>query len=78
MRYKVTKAEGIDGPPIPDDEPCLVIRAQDVLCARMLLIYLESYAALPEHDPQVLAELARHYAAVHEWQAEHPTKLADR
>ena len=30
-RYAVQKAPGIGGAPIPDDEPCIVIRAQDRL-----------------------------------------------
>lgn len=32
-RYLVTKAPGVDGPPIPENAPCLVIREQDRLAA---------------------------------------------
>ena len=53
-RYVVRKAEGIGGDPIPDDEPCFVVRGQDVLAPALLgekdiLRYREA----PGYDPEV-------------------------
>jgi hypothetical protein len=77
-RYVVRKADGIPGDPIPDDEPLLVVRGQDVLARRILRWYIEQYEAFRHPDPQVLYELRQHEAVLREWQETHPTKMADR
>lgn len=77
-RYVVQKASGVDGPPIPDDEPVLVIRAQDRLAARMMRLYIDLYTLLPDYGDDVVDELNEHLDALVEWQMEHPTKTADR
>jgi hypothetical protein len=82
-RYLVRKAPGVDGPPIPADEPVLVIRAQDELALEMVTHYIgrhifkyHSYAPL---DP-IVVELDAHRQAILEWQAANPdrVKRADR
>jgi hypothetical protein len=81
-RYVVQKAPGIDGPPIPADEPCIVIRAQDVLALAMLDAYVGLYGAVQlvtgKGDDQVVDELEQHRRAIEDWQRDHPTKVADR
>lgn len=77
-RYVVQKASGVDGPPIPVDEPCIVVRGQDLLALEMLDHYLELYAEIEGRDPAVWAELMLHRAAIVEWQQEHGSKVADR
>jgi arylsulfatase A-like enzyme len=77
-RYVVQKAPGIDGPPIPDDEPVLVIRAQDVLAARMMRLYIDFYTLLDDHGDDVVDEMNEHLDALIEWQLDHPVKTADR
>lgn len=79
-RYVTHKREGVDGPPIPDDEPYMVIRAQDKLASTMLAFYLGLYGSLPDkdRDSAVTAELMEHMRKLNRWQAMHPTKYADR
>lgn len=80
-RYVVQKAPGIGGDPIPEDEPCIVVRAQDQLALGVIDYYLAIYRAILAHgagDQQVLDELEQHRDAIEEWQVEHRTKLADR
>lgn len=80
QRYTVTKAPNITGPQVPDDEPVLVIRAQDVLAPEMMDYYLNRYLSLPTvmRDPAVVEELQSHRQALLQWQETHPTKVADR
>lgn len=80
MRYTVQKSPGVGGAPIPEDEPCLVIRAQDVFAPVMLRIYSALYIDVEEHDPEILEELKDHLDKVMHWQAIHPlrVKIADR
>ena len=54
-RYVVRKAEGIGGNPIPDDEPCFVVRGQDVLAPALLGEYILRYREVPGYDPEVEA-----------------------
>ena len=77
-RYVVQKAPGIGGPPIPADEPCLVIRAQDILALSVMHHYLTKFVGLTGADSRVMAELMSHRDAITEWQAEHGAKVADR
>lgn len=77
-RYTARKREGIPGPQIPDDEPFLVIRAQDILAIPAINWYFCQYFAIEGHDEQVLDELYDHRKAILEWQKSHPTKVADR
>lgn len=81
-RYRVTKAPHVGGPPIPDDEPCLVIRAQDPLAAYVLNAYLTAYRARygAKRDLGVDRDLQAHADTLNAWQAAHPdrVKMADR
>lgn len=79
-RYIITKAPGIEGDPIPEDEPCLVVRGQDTLALTMLTTYRRLYEALPDHDLTVANELRRHWSVLLRWQANHPDRIktADR
>ena len=82
-RYVVQKAPGVGGTPIAEDEPCIVIRAQDKLALASIDYYLTLYATITEavgspSAPDVIAELYQHRHAIEEWQRTHPTKLADR
>lgn len=83
-RYVVRKADHVDGPPIPEDEPCLVIRAQDALALAAMDHYIALYravcsqSAIPGAGSAVLEELDQHREAIVVWQAEHRTKFADR
>ena len=80
-RYVVQKAPGIGGNPIPEDEPCIVVRAQDQLAIAVIDHYLAIYRAILTHgggDQRVLDELELHRDAIEVWQRHHPTKIADR
>jgi hypothetical protein len=77
-RYRVQKAEGIGGAPIIEDEPVLVIRAQDVLARPMLREYIRRYLNLMPSDAAVVVELAHQLDALDKWQQLHRTKVADR
>ena len=83
-RYVVQKAPGVGGNPIPEDEPCIEIRAQDKLALGVIDHYLAIYRAICSHSAipgagsEVIEELEQHREAIEEWQREHPTKFADR
>lgn len=79
-RYVVRKAEGIGGDPIPDDEPCFVVRGQDVLAPALLGEYILRYREVPGYDPEVEAELSLLLMELGRWQASHfsTVKTADK
>jgi hypothetical protein len=80
-RYVVVKAPGVGGHgPIPEDEPCIVIRAQDRLACSVLSFYLSEYQDRAVVDDAVISELEAHREAVLAWQVAHPDKVkwADR
>jgi hypothetical protein len=81
VRYIVQKAPGVGGDPIPDDEPCLVVRGQDVLAVDMLTTYIARYNSLGhDADPEVLEEMMRNREQLIQWQKDNPekVKVADR
>lgn len=69
-RYQVRKAPHVEGPPIPEDEPCLVIRAQDVNARQVLTRYISDYIsyAYDQLDYGVVEDLVNHLRALTEWQ----------
>lgn len=79
-RYLVRKAPGVGGDPIPDDEPVLVIRAQDRMAIEMMQTYIERYQRDSDHDPAVVRDLESHKRRLIGWQSAHPEKVkkADR
>lgn len=79
MRYIVSKAPGIGGPAIPEDEPCLVVRAQDVLAPAILKNYIRLANDLGVSE-DVLTELDNHLDTLYKWRDENrfKLKLADR
>ena len=79
-RYQVRKSPHVGGDPIPEDEPCLVIRAQDMLAPAALAWYIERYEALDHPDPGVIEDLLATAAELERWRSEHPfsIKRADR
>lgn len=80
-RYAVQKSPRIGGTPIPTDEPCLVIRAQDRMAPMMLSTYIERYkTAAPEPDQQVISDCLAHLEELILWQEANPDKVkwADR
>lgn len=78
-RYVVQKAEGVGGNPIPEDEPCIVIRAQDKLALDMIEHYLDRYGCdANPYDERIETDLRQHREAIVAWQTNHPPKWADR
>lgn len=79
-RYLVQKAPGVDGDPIPEGEPVLVIRAQDVLAPLMLAHYISTYSDSKTSDPAVIHDLCRHWEALIAWRKinQDKIKVADR
>lgn len=73
-RYIVTKAPGTPGLPIPEDEPCLVIRAQDVLALAMMREYIRRATEIGV-SPEVMSELYGHEYRLETWRAENPSKI---
>lgn len=79
-RYIVSKGNGVGGPPIPPDEPVLVIRGQDVLALQMLDHYLALYARSEFVDPAVASDLSKHRDALVVWRRNNRDRIkaADR
>jgi hypothetical protein len=77
-RYVIQKAPGIGGSPIAEDEPCLIIRGQDILAIPMMNEYIRRYGEFQDADIEVWAELFEHRRALILWQQTHGKKVADR
>jgi hypothetical protein len=77
-RYRVSKNYGIGGPPIENDEPILVVRAQDVLAPFIMLTYITKYKELVGFNNEIVTELQEHLGEIIKWQLDHPVKVADR
>ena len=71
MKYIVTRT---DETPLPTDEPCFVIRAQDKLALNMVSYYWQLSSAAGQPD-EFLRQVDDHYAAVAEWQRTHQDKI---
>lgn len=71
-RYVVTRS---DGRPIPEDEPCFVVRGQDAFALRAIQDYIN--LTLDVVSPEVTGELLAHGERIRRWQQEHPPKLPD-
>lgn len=78
-RYVVQKAEGVEGDPIPADEPCLVVRGQDKLALETLEFYRTRYRQEEGFSDEVEARLVAERDDLVAWQAANPdrVKLAD-
>lgn len=79
MKYIVEKNDTTPGAPIPEDEPCLVIRGQDLMAPFVLQHYIDNYSEFEEADEEVIANLREHLAVLLEWQMNNAgsVKLAD-
>lgn len=74
-RFTVQKAPHVGGNQIPDDEPCIVIRAQDVLAPSMMHKYIMVYSELEDASPEVIERLNDHFHALLRWQVENGDKV---
>jgi len=72
MKYIVTRA---DGKPIPEDEPCFVIRAQDIYAVTMVNYYMDRVGG--RVSPEMYRELDEHLHRIIKWQEEHGAKTPD-
>lgn len=80
-RYIVHKVGWVGGNPIPDDEPCFVIRGQDLLALKMIDAYINLLYETPDKvDEGVVEDLLAHQLRIAEWQYCHrdQVKFADR
>jgi hypothetical protein len=73
FRYMVTRRA--EGPPIPADEPCFVVRGQDAFAMRAIQAYIE--LTLDVVSPEFTGQLIQHRERIRLWQASHPPKLPD-
>jgi hypothetical protein len=71
-RYVVTRS---DGRPIPDGEPCFVIRGQDAFAVRAVQAYIDLTRFVV--SPDVTAELTAHRDRLSAWRTAHPVKIPD-
>ena len=71
-RYIVTRA---DGRPIPEDEPCFIIRGQDAFALRAVQEYIN--LTLDVVSVAVTDELLAHRERIRKWQQDHPVKIPD-
>jgi hypothetical protein len=71
-RYVVSRS---DGKPIPDGEPCFVIRGQDVFAVRAVQAYIDLTRDVV--SPEVTSELLAHRERLREWHATQPVKIPD-
>jgi hypothetical protein len=80
--YRVRKAPGVPGKPIPADEPILVVRGQDALAIPHTMAYGDRYLATygDKADPKVMESIQRLAFQMFLYQTEHPdrVKMADR
>ena len=72
-KYIVLRGDA--GNPIPENEPCFVIRAQDVFALRILRQYIKLTRLIV--DEKVTNELLAHYKRIRDWQRTHPIKIPD-
>jgi hypothetical protein len=72
MKYTVTRT---DGTPIPPDEPCFVIRAQDLFAIKAVQAYIDLTRDLVRVE--MTRELIAHRERIAHWQLEHRPKLPD-
>lgn len=75
MRYEVFKSAGVPGDQIPEDEPCLVIRGQDLLAPFMLQQYIDNYEQFEDADEEVIIDMREHLAILLEWQMDNADKI---
>jgi hypothetical protein len=71
-KYVVTRS---DGRPIPEDEPCFVIRGQDAFAIKAIDAYIELTRGVV--TPEVTRELEAHRGRLVKWRTEYPIKLPD-
>jgi hypothetical protein len=71
FKYTVTRNDG--GKPIPSDEPCLVIRAQDAFALPILQMYINH--TLDAVSPALTNELLAHRERIRRWQEEHRDRV---
>jgi hypothetical protein len=71
-RYIVTRT---DGKPVPPDEPCFVIRGQDMFAIRAVSEYIELTRGLV--DPEVTGQLIVHLERLRAWRTTHTVKIPD-
>lgn len=74
-RFIVQKAPHVGGEPIPEDEPCIVIRAQDVLAPLFMHNYILKYSELEDASQPVIDRCNEHLHALLRWQMENGDKL---
>lgn len=72
MKYIVTRS---DGTPIPDDEPCFVIRAQDAFAVKAIQEYIN--LTLDVVSNEMIVELLAHRETVRRWQHKNRIKIPD-
>lgn len=69
-KYIVTRSDGV---PIPEDEPCLVVRAQDVFAPAVLRHYMDMTRELvPAH---VTSALERHWQRLMAWRDDNEDRI---
>jgi hypothetical protein len=69
-KYQVRRS---DGTPIPDDEPCFVIRGKDVFAVAVMNFYYS--LAHGTADPQLMHDLDQHLFALREWRRRHREQI---
>ena len=71
-RYIITRR---DGKPVPEDEPCFVVRGQDAFALKIIQAYIDMTASVVSSE--VTDELIKHEERIRWWQVEHRPKLPD-
>ena len=74
-RYVVVKNADAEGDPIPDDEPVLVIRAQDQLAVEAMDWYLGRYEVQQGATAEVRDRLLAHRAELVRWRNENSDRI---
>jgi hypothetical protein len=64
-----------DGTPIPEDEPCFVIRAKDAFAIRAVQLYIDQVTDVV--DENMITELCTHRERIRKWQRDNETKIPD-
>lgn len=71
-KYIVTRT---GGKPIPEDEPCFVIRAQDMFAPVAVACY--ALAVKNSVSAEMREEIIDHIDRIDEWQVKHGVKIPD-
>ena len=74
LRYKVERLPSRPGEPLPEDEPCFVLRGRDAFTPDIVKAYYD-IAERNGAQPEFLASVDANLARIQEWQWQNAHKV---